>query len=84
MARSDPHLTAAETKGLRAARELEGHVKWLESFTPAALGVLAVASGIYTYLGVSSLLEDTGAMSFLRRWPIRSRCLSGSLCSGAT
>ncbi|WP_417839593.1 hypothetical protein [Tritonibacter scottomollicae] len=64
MARSDPHLTAAETKGLRAARELEGHVKWLESFTPAALGVLAVASGIYTYLGVSSLLEDTGAMSF--------------------
>ncbi len=26
--------------------------------------MLAVASGIYTYLGVSSLLEDTGAMSF--------------------
>jgi hypothetical protein len=57
-------LTAAETKGLRTARELEGHLAWLDSFTPAALGVLAVASGIYTYLGVSSLLEDTGAMSF--------------------
>jgi len=57
-------LTAAETKGLRTARELEGHIAWLDTFTPAALGVLAIASGIYTYLGVSSLLEDTGAMSF--------------------
>lgn len=57
-------MTAAETKGLRTAKELEGHLAWLETFTPAALGVLAIASGIYTYLGVSSLLEDTGAMSF--------------------
>ncbi len=61
---SGRQLTAAETKGLRTAKELEGHLAWLDSFTPAALGVLAVASGIYTYLGVSSLLEDTGAMSF--------------------
>ena len=57
-------LTASEAKGLRTAKELEGHLAWLDTFTPAALGVLAVASGIYTYLGVSSLLEDTGAMSF--------------------
>ncbi len=57
-------LTASETKGLRTAKELEGHLVWLDTFTPAALGVLAIASGIYTYLGVSSLLEDTGAMSF--------------------
>ncbi len=57
-------LTAAETKGLRTAKELEAHVLWLDTFTPAALGILAIASGIYTYLGVSSLLEDTGAMSF--------------------
>jgi len=57
-------LTAAETKGLRTAKELEGHLAWLDTFTPAALGVLAIASGIYTYLGVTSLLEDTGAMSF--------------------
>ena len=48
---------------LRAARELEGHVGWLDSFTGTALGVLAVASGIYTYLGVSSLLDERGAMS---------------------
>jgi hypothetical protein len=63
---SDPNrrLTAAETKGLRTAKELEGHLAWLDTFTPAALGVLAIASGIYTYLGVTSLLEDTGAMSF--------------------
>ncbi len=44
--------------------ELEGHLAWLDTFTGAALGVLAVASGIYTYLGVSSLLDDTGALSF--------------------
>jgi hypothetical protein len=57
-------LTASEAKGLRTSKELEGHLVWLDTFTPAALGVLAIASGIYTYLGVSSLLEDTGAMSF--------------------
>lgn len=57
-------LTAAETKGLRTAKELEAHIAALDTFTPAALGILAIASGVYTYLGVSSLLEDTGAMSF--------------------
>ena len=64
MSGNDRPLTASETKGLRTAKELEGHLAWLETFTPAALGVLAVASGIYTYLGVSTLLEDTGAMAF--------------------
>ncbi|QOL83142.1 hypothetical protein [Pseudooceanicola spongiae] len=44
------------------ARELEGHLAYLETFTGAALGVLSVASGIYTYLGVSSLLDGEGAM----------------------
>ena len=44
-------------------RELEAHLGWLDSFTGPALGVLASASGIYTYLGVSSLLDDTGALS---------------------
>lgn len=57
-------LSRAEVQGLRNAKELEGHVAWLESITGAALGVLAVASGIYTYLGVSSLLDDNGALSF--------------------
>lgn len=57
-------MTAAESKGLRTARELERHLAWLDTITPAALGILSVASGIYTYLGVSSILEDTGAMSF--------------------
>lgn len=49
-------------RGTRMARELEGHLGWLDSFTGAALGVLAVASGIYTYLGVSTLLDGDGAM----------------------
>ncbi|WP_420215336.1 hypothetical protein [Limimaricola cinnabarinus] len=53
----------AEDRGLRQAREIEGHLAWLDSFTGTALGVLSVASGIYTYLGVSSLLDDTGALS---------------------
>ncbi|MBP0481269.1 hypothetical protein J5474_02020 [Sagittula sp. M10.9X] len=50
-------------RGVRYARELEGHVTWLDTFSGTALGVLSVASGIYTYLGVSSLLDEDGAMS---------------------
>lgn len=56
--------SAEQGRALRSAREIENQLKSLESFTPMALGVLSVASGIYTYLGVSSLLADTGAMSF--------------------
>lgn len=56
-------LTRAEARGVRAARELEGHLTWLDTFSGTALGVLSVASGIYTYLGVSSLLDENGAMS---------------------
>ncbi|WP_299962087.1 hypothetical protein [uncultured Roseobacter sp.] len=52
-----------DTKGLRHAREVEEHLGWLDGFTSAALGVLAVASGIYTYLGVRGLLDDGGALS---------------------
>ena len=48
----------AEARGLRQSREIEGHLAWLDSFTGTALGVLSVASGIYTYLGVSSLLGE--------------------------
>lgn len=59
----DTHLTRENARGVRYARELEGHVTWLDTFSGTALGVLSVASGIYTYLGVSSLLEDNGAMS---------------------
>lgn len=47
----------------RTARELRGHLAALETFTPLALAILAIASGIYTYLGVSGLLEQTGVMS---------------------
>lgn len=61
--KNEPHLTQSEARGVRYARELEGHLTWLDTFSGTALGVLAVASGIYTYLGVSSLLDDNGAMS---------------------
>lgn len=64
MSDSDTGLTPAEAHGLRYAQELEGHLHWLDGFTSAALAVLAVASGIYTYLGVSSLLDDNGALTF--------------------
>ncbi|QBF32449.1 hypothetical protein [Thalassococcus sp. S3] len=60
---SDHELTQAEARGVRYARELEDHLGWLDTFSGTALGVLAVASGIYTYLGVSSLLDENGAMS---------------------
>ena len=52
-----------DTKGLRHAREVEQHLGWLDGFTSAALGVLAVASGVYTYLGVRGLLDDGGLLS---------------------
>lgn len=45
------HLTQAEARGVRHARELEDQLTWLDTFSGTALGVLAVASGIYTYLG---------------------------------
>ena len=48
---------------VRYARELEDHLSWLDTFSGTSLGVLAVASGIYTYLCVSSLLDDNRAMS---------------------
>lgn len=50
-------------QGVHHAREVEAHLGWLDSFTSAALGVLAVASGIYTYLGVRGLLDDGGALA---------------------
>lgn len=59
----DTRLSQTQARGVRYARELEGHVTWLDTFSGTALGVLAVASGIYTYLGVSSLLDENGAMS---------------------
>lgn len=46
--------------GDRHARDLERHLDWLDTFTSTALGVLAAASGIYTYLGVRTLLDDPG------------------------
>lgn len=60
---SDLQDPSARARGVRYARELEEHLSWLDTFSGTALGVLAVASGIYTYLGVSSLLDDNGAMS---------------------
>jgi hypothetical protein len=60
---SDLQDSSARARGVRYARELEDHLSWLDTFSGTALGVLAVASGIYTYLGVSSLLDDNGAMS---------------------
>ncbi|WPY95694.1 hypothetical protein T8T21_06115 [Limimaricola variabilis] len=59
----DEERGRAAARSLRHAREIEGHLDWLDSFTGTALGVLSVASGIYTYLGVSTLLDDTGALS---------------------
>jgi len=63
MTMSDLEDPSARARGVRYSRELEGHLTWLDTFSGTALGVLAVASGIYTYLGVSSLLDDNGAMS---------------------
>lgn len=62
-AAESPPSKRASARGASHARELEAHLGWLDSFTGAALAVLATASGIYTYIGVSSLLDDTGAFT---------------------
>ncbi|MBM3605401.1 MAG: hypothetical protein FJX25_11810 [Alphaproteobacteria bacterium] len=53
-------LSPTDRAGDRYARELERHLDWLDSFTSTALGVLSAASGIYTYLGVRTLLDEPG------------------------
>jgi len=47
----------------RHVRELEDHLGVLDTLSGTALGVLSAASGIYTYLGVRSLLDSDGALS---------------------
>lgn len=64
MSETESALTELETRALRASKELNSHLKILDTLAAPALGVLAVASGIYTYLGVSTLLEDNGAITF--------------------
>lgn len=55
-----PAAPSMGRQGDRYARELERHLDWLDTFTSTALGVLASASGIYTYLGVRTLLDQPG------------------------
>lgn len=57
-------ISRAHSNGLQQAREIEDHLAALDSFAPMALGVLAVASGIYTYLGVRAQLDGSGALTF--------------------
>lgn len=39
---ADIQQSAEATENLRQAKELRGQLAWLDSFTPLALGVLAV------------------------------------------
>jgi hypothetical protein len=48
----------------RTSRRLEQHVASLETMTRFVLATLALASGIYTYLGVRSLLDGDAALVF--------------------
>ena len=57
--------TIEDVQLLQSAKDLEGYIRWLESFTPSALAIIATASGIYTYLGVTSLLDGSGALTTL-------------------
>ena len=42
MADREP-MSETQARGVRYARELEGHLTWLDTFSGTALGVLAVA-----------------------------------------
>ena len=47
------------------ARALRAHIASLETMTRFVLATLALASGVYTYLGVRSLLDGTATLVFL-------------------
>jgi hypothetical protein len=49
---------------IRTAGRLKGHVTSLEAMTRFVLATLALASGVYTYLGVRSLLDGDAALVF--------------------
>lgn len=48
----------------RHARALKAHVAGLETMTRFVLATLALASGVYTYLGVRSLLDGSATLVF--------------------
>ena len=48
----------------RTARSLRGQIASLETMTRFVLATLALASGVYTYLGVRSLLDGEATMVF--------------------
>lgn len=48
----------------RTSRRLKEHVASLETMTRFVLATLALASGVYTYLGVRSLLDGDAALVF--------------------
>lgn len=48
----------------RTARRLKEHVASLETMTRFVLATLALASGVYTYLGVRSLLDGDATLVF--------------------
>ena len=47
-----------------SARTLRNHIASLETMTRFVLATLALASGVYTYLGVRSLLDGSATMVF--------------------
>lgn len=49
---------------IHTARRLKAHVASLETMTRFVLATLALASGVYTYLGVRSLLDGDATMVF--------------------
>ncbi len=53
-------LSPAEAKGLRTSRELETHLRALDTFTPAALGILAVCIGLGFMYRLSATLMFLG------------------------
>jgi len=50
---------------LRSARALRGHIARLDMMTRFVLATLALASGVYTYLGVRGLLEGSGGATLV-------------------
>ena len=61
------------------ARRLKNHIAGLETMTRFALAVLALASGVYTYLGVREPARRLGDLRVLRRDHLFGRRLGRDL-----
>ena len=71
---NEPPLTRSEARGVRYARELEGHLGWLDTFPALIVPRLVSAFGVFLmrqyYLSLPKELEEAALVDGASRWRI--------------